>query len=309
MKQRLCADLLVLLLVAVMVGAAEGLGQSEIIFPEITAIAVGAFLAPKLAWRTSRPRILGCILLCAVLGVALVRWVPGPVWTRLTLAYGLAEGIYLLSGTTFAPMISAIALPVLLGTESWVYPAAAFALTGLILLCHWGMERLGLREKPVFTPVRPGAEDWRAAGLRLLLVGLAAWAALGLDCRFAVAPPLLVAFTEFSRPTAAARKHPLRVTGTIALCALAGTLCRLGVHLALGLPLTLAAVLAALCMIAVLRCLKVYVPPAGALCILPMLLPPERLAGYPGQVALGAALFLGLSLALFRAPRESHAGR
>ena len=114
MRERLLADILVLAIVAVMVGAAELSGQSEIIFPEITAIAVGAFLAPRLAWRTDRIRVLVTVSLCAVLGVLLVRYVPLPVWGRLTLAYGLAQVVFLLSGTRFAPMISAIALPVLL---------------------------------------------------------------------------------------------------------------------------------------------------------------------------------------------------
>lgn len=266
MRKQLLSDGLVLAIVAAMVGAAELTGQSEIIFPEITAIAVGAFLSPRLAWRTDRVRMLVTVTLCAVLGVLLVRFVPLPVWGRLTLAYGLAQVVFLLSGTRFAPMISAIALPVLLGTESWVYPAAAFLLTGLILLCHWG-----------------------------------------LDCRFAVAPPLLVAFTEFSSPTAAARKRPFRAGAAIFLCALAGTASRLLLQGALGLPLTLAALLAAAAMIAILRSLGMYVPPAGALAILPMLLPAERLPRYPLQIALGTALFL--ALVLFRAPRESHAER
>ena len=52
MRKQLLSDGLVLAIVAAMVGAAELTGQSEIIFPEITAIAVGAFLAPRLAWRT-----------------------------------------------------------------------------------------------------------------------------------------------------------------------------------------------------------------------------------------------------------------
>ena len=143
MRKQLLSDGLVLAIVAAMVGAAELTGQSEIIFPEITAIAVGAFLSPRLAWRTDRVRMLVTVTLCAVLGVLLVRFVPLPVWGRLTLAYGLAQVVFLLSGTRFAPMISAIALPVLLGTESWVYPAAAFLLTGLILLCHWGWSGWG----------------------------------------------------------------------------------------------------------------------------------------------------------------------
>ena len=180
MRKQLLSDGLVLAIVAAMVGAAELTGQSEIIFPEITAIAVGAFLSPRLAWRTDRVRVLVTVSLCAVLGVLLVRYVPLPVWGRLTLAYGLAQVVFLLSGTRFAPMISAIALPVLLGTAA---------------------------------------------------------------------------------------------------------------------------------MIAILRSLGMYVPPAGALAILPMLLPAERLPRYPLQIALGTALFLALALVLFRAPRESHAER
>ena len=180
MRKQLLSDGLVLAIVAAMVGAAELTGQSEIIFPEVTAIAVGAFLAPRLTWRTDRVRMLVTVTLCAVLGVLLVRFVPLPVWGRLTLAYGLAQVVFLLSGTRFAPMISAIALPVLLGTAA---------------------------------------------------------------------------------------------------------------------------------MIAILRSLGMYVPPAGALAILPMLLPAERLPRYPLQIALGTALFLALALVLFRAPRESHAER
>lgn len=180
MRKQLLSDGLVLAIVAAMVGAAELTGQSEIIFPEITAIAVGAFLSPRLAWRTDRVRMLVTVTLCAVLGVLLVRFVPLPVWGRLTLAYGLAQVVFLLSGTRFAPMISAIALP---------------------------------------------------------------------------------------------------------------------------------ALLAAAAMIAILRSLGMYVPPAGALAILPMLLPAERLPRYPLQIALGTALFLALALVLFRAPRESHAER
>ena len=146
---------------------------------------------------------------------------------------------------------------------------------------------------------------WGLAGLRLALAAPVIWAALALDCRFAVAPPLLVAFTEFSSPTAAARKRPFRAGAAIFLCALAGTASRLLLQGALGLPLTLAALLAAAAMIAILRSLGMYVPPAGALAILPMLLPAERLPRYPLQIALGTALFLALAIAVFREREEA----
>lgn len=291
---------LVVLIVAVMVGAAELLGQREIIFPEIAAIAVGALLPPRMAWNTSRPRILLLIALCAFLGVGIVRFVPGPDWMKLTLAYGAAEALYLCSGTTFAPMISAAALPVLLGTESMVYLIAAPVLTALILGCHWAVERAGWKEAVPFAPVRAEKRDWRDAAVRLALVALAAWAALSLDIRFAVAPPLLVAFTEFSRRSSGARRVPAKAVAVIALCALTGAVCRCGLAMCLGLPLTLAAVCAAVGMLLILDRLRLYIPPAGALGILPMLISAERVAVYPLQILAGAALFMVLSLTVFR---------
>ena len=59
-----------------------------------------------------------------------VRLLPAPLWLKITAAFLLCQMIYLYSGTTFAPMISAMVLPVLLGTESWVYPSPPCALPG-----------------------------------------------------------------------------------------------------------------------------------------------------------------------------------
>ena len=307
MKKRWIVYGMVLLIVFVMVGAAELFGQNEIIFPEITAVAVGALLAPKLAWRTSRIRILGLIMVCAVLGVGTVLFVPGPTWVKLTLAYGAAQVLFLCSGTSFAPMISAIALPVLLGTESIVYPIAALVLTCLILGCHVVLEKSGMSAPVEFVPVRAEKRDWLDACWRLILVAVIAWAVLRVEWRFVIAPPLLVAFTEFSKRSSGARRMPVRVVAAIALCALSGALCRFLIQMCWGLPLTLAAVVATVLMILILTKLKAYVPPAGALCILPMLIPAEKVLGYPLQILAGAGMFMVLSLTLFRERSETKA--
>ena len=300
MKQKSIIYGMVLLIITAMVGAAEVLHQHEIIFPEITAIAVGALMAPKMTWNTSRSRILIFIMICALCGVGIVLFVPGPVWLKVTLAYGIAEVIYLCSGTSFAPMISAIALPVLLGTESAVYPIAAFLLTILILGCHIILVKTSIIPETNFTPIKADKQDWLDAVKRLFLVAIAAWAALKLNCRFAIAPPLLVAFTEFSKQTSGARKIPAKVVSAITLCGLAGALCRYFIVLTLHLPLTLAAILAGICMILILTKLNVFVPPAGALCILPMLIPETAVISYPLQILAGAALFMVLSLTAFK---------
>lgn len=304
-KQTLIVYGMILLIVAGMVGAAEVLHENEIIFPEITAIAVGALMAPKLAWRTNRIRILVLIMICAVLGVGIVLYLPAPLWIQISVAYAVAEVIFLCSGTSFAPMISAIVLPVLLGTESAVYLVAALLLTLLILGCHILLEKSGLKAPLAFVPSRATRQDWVDAVVRLALVAPLAFIVLRMDARFVIAPPLLVAFTEFSRRDSGARKRPVTVVSAITLCACAGSLCRFAIHLKLGLSLTLAAVIAAVLMILILTALKAYVPPAGALCILPMLIPAERVASYPLQICVGAALAMGLSLWVFRSKKAA----
>lgn len=303
-KQNLIINGMILLIVAVMVGAAELLHENEIIFPEITAIAVGALMAPKLAWRTNRIRILLLIMICAVLGVGIVLFLPAALWIKISVAYAISEIIFLCSGTSFAPMISAIVLPVLLGTESPVYLAAALLLTLLILVCHAALEKAGIKPAPAFAPIRASRQDWMDALVRLALVAPIAFIVLRLDARFVIAPPLLVAFTEFSRRDSGARKRPVTVVAAITLCAVVGAACRWLIHLKLALPLTLAALVAAVLMIAILSALKAYVPPAGALCILPMLIPAERVPLYPLQICIGACLAMGLSLWVFRSSTQ-----
>jgi len=98
-KNNLIVYGMILLIVAAMVGAAELLQENEIIFPEITAIAVGALMAPKLAWRTNRIRILILIMICAVLGVGIVLFLPVALWIKIAVAYAVSEVIFLCSGT------------------------------------------------------------------------------------------------------------------------------------------------------------------------------------------------------------------
>ena len=92
-----------ILIVTGMVAAADIFDNKEIIFPEIAAIAAGGLVAPKLAWNTDKKRILFFITVCAVLGVGIVRYVPGPVWMQMVSAYLLSQLICLCSGTPLRP--------------------------------------------------------------------------------------------------------------------------------------------------------------------------------------------------------------
>ncbi len=288
---------------AAMVGAAGLLGEPEVIFPEVMALAAGALAAPRLAWRTSPARMVALIAACSTAGVLVVRAVPAPAWVQAVIAYALCQVALPFTGTTFAPMVSAAVLPVILGTTSWVYPAAAVALTTLVAGARRALERLGLRDAEPFSPLpSPVPAKAPAVALRTVLGGawLAGCVAAGMP--FCAAPPLLVAFTELSRPGCPARSKPWKTVLLVGLCAAAGAASRLALCVALGLPLVAAAAAAAAASLALMRAFGRYLPPAGAMAILPMIVPAQALPLFPVQALVGIAVLALCSAACFPAP-------
>ena len=88
-KRKILPVIYMVLVITVMVFAAEISGEKEIIFPEVAAIACGAFIAPKMPWVTNYIRMFICIAICAVLGVLIVMFLPVPLWAQLIVAYAV----------------------------------------------------------------------------------------------------------------------------------------------------------------------------------------------------------------------------
>ena len=236
--------------VAAMVAAAELLGEREIIFPEMAALAVGMLAAPRRPWQTSRSRTALLIAVCAITGVLIVRYVHAPLWAQMSLAFLLCQLLFVSSGTTFAPMISAMVLPVFLGTTSWVYPAAAIILTLAMGAVQLIFERLGARERETFTPrPLPGGREMAELLLRVAAAAAVIFAAMAAD--------------------------------------------------ELALPLTVAAAAAFAMALFVMHRTARYLPPAGAMSVLPMLLERSDAAVFPLQVTAGAAVLMALAMLLF----------
>lgn len=297
-KYRRYAFFLTILLVCAMTGAAELLQEKEIIFPEITALAVGAWAAPKQLWKTDRLRIWASITLFAVMGVLIVRCIPLPIYAQMILAFAVSSCGLLWSGTNFAPMISAMVLPVLMQTDTWIYPVSASALAAVIVLVQMRMEKIGWRSEGEFMPARLEKSDWIMLVRRVLTVAVLAAPALWLDMKFAAAPPLLVAFTSMTEPGTALRKKPAAAVMVVTACAAAGILCRYGLTGLLGLPLTVSAAAATVVMLAVMSGTGIYLPPAGAITILAMLIPADQMLFYPLQIAAGFAALVVCALVI-----------
>lgn len=289
-----------LVLITVMVATAELRNEKEIIFPEIAALAVGAIAAPEQSWRTSRIRMVILIAVCSVIGIMIVRFCPLPKAVDLLIAYAVCQVIYMLSGTSFAPMISAAALPVLMGTDTIIYPLSAVSMTILTVASQYALEKAGLYYKAEFVPVgRPDKNKIVIAVIRTAVVFVMAVPMIYFGLPFAVAPPLIVAFTEFTNPTGKARSKPVKSVAILAVCALCGTVLRYLSNIVPDLPLTVSAVVTMLVVLIIMQMSGQFMPPAAALAILPMIIPQDSLIIYPAEILIGAVIFMGVSKLLF----------
>ncbi len=299
----LCAAILV----GGMTFAAEFLNNREIIFPEIAAIAVGALVSPKFSWNANKLRIFAYISFCACLGVAIVKWLPLPVWAQMIIAFILAQILLVNSKTSFAPMISAAVLPVMLQTETPVYIASAVILTALILLCRIALEKGKLLEKNEFAPLpKPNRVVYKNVLFRTLFAAAMIVPSLFLDFKFAVAPPLLVAFAEFSNPKSKARNVPVKAVALISVCGFFGAALRYVFCINRSiLPLYAVAVITILCVIALMNAFRLFIPPAGAISILAMLIPESAVTIFPLQILVGTTIIMLISKLFFKEKRIS----
>lgn len=296
----------VCIVISVMTGASELLSESEIIFPEIAALATGMLAVPKQSWRADRKRMIVMIAAAAVAGTLLEKVSAAaslPVWGAVAVAYAAGQLLFFASKTDFVPVISAAAMPVILRTDSWIYPISAVSMTVFVSLMQKSLERAGLREEKKFTPLPPAdAEDMAKAAVRILCVAAVAAVAAAAGYRFCIAPPLLVVFTEMMRKKFAdpgeRKKHGIRTVALIFLCAFAGAASREILTEKAGLPLTLSALSAIVLVMIFMALFRLRFPPAAALAVLPMIIAEDQLMSYPFQVCAGAAVFTAAAFLL-----------
>lgn len=289
-----------LLVVGLMVGIAELLNEKEIIFPEITALAVGYMVAQKRSWKVNGKRMLLLITICATVGVLIVRYSGLALFPQIIIAFSFAQILFMFSGTTFAPFVSAIVLPVMMQTKSFIYPISAVALTILVIGFHQLFLKMKIREDEEYIPVMLNSkDDIIDTALRVVCVAIVGFVAIYFNYKFIIAPPLLVAFTEFSRPRNKVRNKPIKTVLVITCCALVGSLSRYLFTIKLELPLTVSALIATLIMLLILTYTKMYMPPVGAITILSMIIPQSSVITYPLQIFVGSVVIILLSRVFF----------
>ena len=270
------------LMAFVMVFIAEATHETEIIFPEICALTIGAWVSEQQPWMTNKRRIFILMTLAALFGVLVVKFCTFALIFQVCLCFAFTGFILTLFRTNFVPIISACILPVYLRTNSWVYPISVSLMSFIIILAQWLMEKYHFRPVNNFVPcnfkIKTQIKKWSKL---LIVFGLIALIPFKTHQIYFLAPPLIVMFTELSNPDSPAREKPFYIIGLMTFASFVGCALRYILNEFLSLPLFICTAIACIILFIALNRLKIYFPPAGAILLIPMILDKSLLLKFP----------------------------
>ena len=290
-----------LAMMVAMMALAEFTGETEIIFPEMAALTIGLWISNKHIWQVTDVQLVSLMTLAAIVGVLIVRYSPLPLVINITVAFVVAGVILISQRSTLYPLVSALILPVLLHTTSWVYPLSVLAMTVILVVVKKIFEAKGIRSKMYYTPpdrpIKSAIVVWAAMTCSLLSI-----AAIGYYSTYIyiIIPPLIVSFVEFVNTKAGFRNRPVLTVLLLSVCSLVGSVFQLVGHFYLGLPLAVVATAILVVVFGLFEWLGKFFAPAGAISLIPLLLPEEVLPYLPLEVFVGAVLFIAVAMIFFQ---------
>ncbi len=290
-------ELLSLFFLAIVGKAALVTGAVYVLFPELGALAYDVFVRPAGVWARAPLMLAITPTAAAVIGTAIARTMPfGLAATTLCIAGAML--LIRMLRSPVAPAISAGFLAVSLDVTSWWYPVSIAAVTGLLALGSVIYRRLlpsrtastdssdedAIDDELERTPQR---YTWVPVFAGVLLLTYALASVTGL--RLILFPPLVViAFEMFAHANVcpwAQRPLTLPLACTITAAAGIAALAWFGAG-----PLSV--VLSLLAGVMTLRALRLHMPPALAIGLLPQVIP-HVTWHFPLAVAVGTLTLTG----------------
>jgi hypothetical protein len=310
-RTRVEAELIALAYIGTIAAIASATGAFYILFPELAALSYDVVGRPRGRWA-SAPFLLAITpVLTGTIGTIVTRSMPYG-FASVLITVGGAIAVLSATRSPIAPAISAGLLPLTLGVTSWWYPPGILFGSTLLALISipWkryteniaGTERettnIGIAEVDTIEIAEvhtDGANNdgdttairWLAAIAIFVVVAVAFVKVTGL--RFILFPPLVViAYEMFRHPVECPWSgQTLRLPLVCFLCAAGGFLFHAAIPNA-----PLAAICSMAWGIAVLRSIRLHVPPALAVALLPMVMHRPTIV-YPFAVLTGTALVAG----------------
>lgn len=283
-------------LVTLMVLLTDLSGNKEFIFPETGALCVGLWIVNKHVWRALKWQIPVIFTIAAIVGVCIVRYMPYPFWAQVETGFFAVAVLLMVFDASITPAISACLLPVLIGTNSWLYPTVVFVLTAILSVGQWVMERKHLRdvvdENPSFSIPSSRVKLFVRWLIMMVLIAPILFVATKYEIPCVVVPPLIVTFVEFSNSASGFRNRPMFIYMTLFAAAILGDLAESGLHELCGLPQCVCAMVSVAAILYCFNRMDKFFAPAVAIVLLPMIISKEQVAWYVFYVAAGAFYFI-----------------
>ncbi len=301
-------EFLSILLIAAMFAVAGISGQKEIIFPEIAALALGAWVLETPPWHGTNFNFWLSPSLAALTGVTIVRYFP---YSPVLMTAGAFVVVILqlkLLRSAILPSISAAILPVITHAGSWYYPLSVCILAGIIAFGRVLMNRSLPAINDDGLPSLPGRfmAGWDRNAVELkhwgkILAGILAVsvAAVEFHVLYMLAPPLIVAFVELSKPDGILRRKSAKILLLLVLAAFSGVCWLYLFESVLHRPIWISACISTISVFLVYRAMRLPFPPAVAIALLPTIIPAGYLWSYPLHVLFGSAAFVLISILWF----------
>ncbi len=307
MKKR--TQLVAILLVVLMFAVAGYADEKELIFPEIAALAFGVWVMEKPPWRGSALNLWLSPTLAAFTGFMILRFFPYSPFFMISVAFVLVALQLKLMRSAVLPSLSAAILPLVVHADSLFYPLSVCVLTGIIAIGHLLKDRPGrpysppnlphmaVREKMTGREIVPGLLFWAKLLAGILIVSAIA---LKSNLLFMIAPPLIVAFVEISKPNGPLRHKSWGIIILLVLAASSGVLWLHFIHYVLHWPIWISAGLTITSVFLFYHVMRLSFPPAAAIALLPTIIPAGNLWVYPWHVLFGSTAFLMISKFWFK---------
>jgi hypothetical protein len=290
---RLAAEALAAVCIAAVASIAALTGMFYVMFPELGALAWDVSVRPHGKWSTAPIFLALTPVATGAIGIAITRAMPyGLISVMLDVSAALI--VIVATGSPISPAISAGLLPLVIGVQSWMYPPGI--LIGTLLLAvvaigwrgvHSGAESPASRGPRIRPDLSPPGIAWVLA---MLVFVAGAYGVVRLTgMRFVLFPPLAVIAYEMFGYAASCEwaDTPLRLPAACLLASAGG----LAFWYVLG-PNPASAGLSMIWGMFVLRALRVHVPPALAVALLPQVMDRPTIL-YPLAVATGTAMLSG----------------
>jgi len=285
---------------------AELTGEREIIFPETAALVVGLWVVSSPAWKMSRVRLVLLLTAGALVGYLLVIAPGMSLWMKYLLSFAFCTVALNLARCTVWPMYSAGILPLLIHSDSIVYPLSVFVLLVGVAAGELVLERVGLHERVhLELAQKTDAASWRMWLGRFALFSLLAVPALLCGQPFLVVPPIIVAYVGFTMRENPLHEHWIKTVVLFAVVSTCAALIRGVLDLGLGVNTILCGCLSIALAYALFEVFDIRLPPVGAAALLPWVIDTSRLVLYPIELSMGALVSIGLAhLFFFVLPRR-----